>query len=105
LDEAFGKWWPDLEQKVEAISSAVQQPSGPHRSVEDLLEEAVSNTRSILRELQSPTLPPPWQRLALTNPEVVHTVEALLRRPTPQGQGLGQGLLDEYGGLTVPKSE
>jgi TIR domain len=91
LDEAFDKWWPDLEQKVEAISSAAQQPSGPHRSVEDLLEEAVSNTRTILRELQGL---PPWQRFPLTNPEVAATVSNLLRRtsntPTPS-----QGILGE----------
>ena len=32
LDETFDKWWPDLEQKVQAISSAAQPPSKPQRS-------------------------------------------------------------------------
>jgi hypothetical protein len=52
LDASFNKWWSDLEQAVQAISSTAQQPtSRPHRSAEDLLEEVVSNTRTILREL------------------------------------------------------
>lgn len=99
LDEQFDKWWPDLEEKVEAIMST-QPQTEPQREERDLLEEAVSNTRTILRELQLQTTPPPWLRL---NPEAVRTVEALLRRPTPQG--LGQVPSDVYGGLTVPKSE
>src|SRR5215467_8993753 len=39
LDAAFDKWWPDLEQKVEDISSAAPLPSGPYRSPDDLLRE------------------------------------------------------------------
>src|SRR5260370_39847779 len=37
LDDAFDMWWLRLEEKIEAVSSAAQQPSGPHRSLEDLL--------------------------------------------------------------------
>jgi hypothetical protein len=49
LDEAFNKWWDDLEEKVQAILST-QPPTEPQRSAGDLLEEAVSNTRAILSE-------------------------------------------------------
>src|SRR6516225_461361 len=85
LGEAFDMWWPRLEQKVTAITSAAPLPSGPHRSERDLLEEIVENTRNLIRELQ-PLLP--WQRFAQINPENVAMVAALLRRgsnATPQG--------------------
>lgn len=52
LDEAFNMWWTELETRVEAISTTAQPPSGPRRTPEDLLEEVVSNTRAILRELE-----------------------------------------------------
>jgi hypothetical protein len=101
LNEAFDKWWPDLEQKVKAISSAAQQPSKPRRSDRELLEEAVSNTRTLLREFQSL---PPWQRFAI-NPEVQATVEALRAR-TPQGTPRGLlDMLDMAPPGTVAKSE
>jgi hypothetical protein len=77
LDAAFNMWWPELEKKVEAISSAALLPSGPHRQDRELLEEIVENTRNLIRELQ-PLLP--WQRFAQINPENVATVAALLRR-------------------------
>src|SRR5262245_26261615 len=59
LNAAFNMWWPELEKKVGAILSAEQPPEGPHRSERDLLEEAVTNTRTLLREFQAI---PPWQR-------------------------------------------
>jgi hypothetical protein len=52
LDEAFDKWWPDLEQKVKSIPSTAQQPSRPHRSPDDLLRENLELTRSLLLEQQ-----------------------------------------------------
>jgi hypothetical protein len=85
LDAAFNMWWPELEKKVKAISSAALPPSRPHRQDRELLEEIVENTRNLIRELQ-PLLP--WQRFAQINPENVATVQALLRRDsnaTPQG--------------------
>jgi hypothetical protein len=80
LDEAFNKWWDDLEEKVQAILST-QPPTEPQRSAEDLLEEAVSNTRAILRELQAPR---PLQVFAPTR-EMEAFVRALMK-PQP---GLG----------------
>jgi hypothetical protein len=82
LDEAFNKWWDDLEEKVQAILST-QPPTEPQRSAEDLLEEAVSNTRAILRELQAPR---PLQVFA-PNREM----EAFVRALMPQ-RGLGAAL-------------
>jgi TIR domain len=52
LNAAFDVWWDKLEERVEAISSAAQPPTGPQRSERELLEEAVSNTRTLLRGLQ-----------------------------------------------------
>jgi hypothetical protein len=72
LNEAFDKWWPDLEQKVADISSAAQPPSEPQRNERDLLEEAVENTRTLIRELQGL---PPWQR----HPQIEGIVRALQR--------------------------
>jgi hypothetical protein len=85
LDVAFEKWWPDLEEKVQAISSAAQPPTRAHRSERDLLEEVVENTRTLVRELQAL---PPWQRFAI-DPQVEATVQALLR-----GHKRVPGLLD-----------
>jgi hypothetical protein len=102
LDLAFDKWWPDLEEKVDAIPSAAQPPtSEPLRSRDNLLEEAVENTRAILREFEKLL---PWER-ALTDVEAV--VRALNR-----GEAKLQGGLVEIrdrpsaptGGLTA-KSE
>ena len=109
LDAAFNMWWPELEKKVEAISSTALLPSGPHRQDRELLEEIVENTRNLIRELQ-PLLP--WQRFAQINPENVATVAALLRRDSNMpGGGIlyeadkpttGGGIL---GGTTTSKSE
>jgi len=52
LDAAFDKWWPDLEQKVAAISSAAPLLSGPHRLTDDLLRENLELTRSLVSEHQ-----------------------------------------------------
>jgi hypothetical protein len=99
LEEAFSMWWPRLEQKVQAISSASQPPSRPQRSQMDLLQEVVENTRTLIRELQAL---PPWQRFAppwgalapgSLPPDVEATLQAL-RRQRPLGGGLGGGLLD-----------
>jgi hypothetical protein len=76
----------NLEQKVQTISAA-QLTSEPHRSEEDLLEEAVSNTRAILRELQTPR---PLQVFA-PNREIEAFAKALMR---PQ-RGLGAALVGD----------
>jgi hypothetical protein len=52
LDTAFHKWWPDLVQKVKAISSTDLQPSRPHRSPDDLLRENLELTRTLVTEHQ-----------------------------------------------------
>jgi hypothetical protein len=83
LNEAFDKWWPDLEQKVEAISSAAQPSSEPQRTQRDLLEEAVENTRTLIRELQGL---PPWQR----HPQIVRALQR-----SAETWPAAQGLLDE----------
>src|SRR5262249_4619623 len=93
LDAAFNMWWPELEKKITAILSAEQPPEGPHRSERDLLEEAVTNTRTLLREFQAI---PPWQRFPMAPPEVAATVEAL--RKTGD---ISQVLLGGLGGLTA----
>jgi TIR domain len=80
LDASFNKWWSDLEQAVRAISAA-QPPTEPQRSIEDLLEEAVSNTRAIFRQLQAPR---PLQVFA-PNREMEAYLKALMK-PQP---GLG----------------
>jgi len=94
LDAAFNMWWPELERNVEAILSAAEPPEEPHRSERDLLEEAVTNTRTLLREFQA--LPPPWQSFMM--PEIRSAAEEL--RSQQRSSGLGAIL----GGLT-PKSE
>jgi len=105
LDEQFDKWWPDLEQKVEAIMST-QPQTEPQRTERDLLEEAVSNTRTILREVQIQTIPAAMVR----HPEVVRTIRSLLQ-PTisnkTASQLLGEGILGDQVvmGGTVAKSE
>jgi hypothetical protein len=97
--DVFDTWWPKLEEKIEVILSSQPPSPAPRRQDRDLLEEAVSNTRAILREL---TLPP-WQRTTTLNPEVLATLGTLLRptKPTPQAKGL----LDLYDDGTVAKSE
>jgi len=45
-------WWPELEKKVQAISSTVQPPSEPHRKDSDLLRENLELTRSLVIEHQ-----------------------------------------------------
>jgi hypothetical protein len=94
LEEQFDMWWPRLEEKVQAISAA-QPPTEPKRSERDLLEEAVSNTRTLIRELQAPR---PLQVFA-PNREMEAFVRALSR-----GQPQREGLLDLWDG-TVAKSE
>jgi TIR domain len=82
LDEQFDKWWPDLEQKVEAIMST-QPQTKPQRTERDLLEEVVSNTRTILRELQGPRL------IFAPNREVEAFARALLQpQPTIPARGM-----------------
>jgi hypothetical protein len=101
LNTAFNMWWPELEKKVAAISSAIQPPSGPVRSERDLLEEAVSNTRTLLREFQGPE--PPWRGIAFS-PQIV---EALLRGSSEK-RADAKDKVEFKGGLgdlTVAKSE
>ena len=92
LDEAFNKWWDDLEEKVQAILST-QPPSEPHRSGEDLLEEAVSNTRAILRELQAPR---PLQVFA-PNREMEAYVRALMKPHGDKAKAEEEAFLAGYG--------
>jgi hypothetical protein len=104
LDETFDKWWPDLEKKVQDISSAQPTTAVTHRKPEELLEEAVENTRTLLRMFQSL---PPWQRFTMS-PQVEAAYQGLLRGHTPL-----RGILDlnepPPGGVpsdgTVAKSE
>src|SRR5262249_47054676 len=82
LDAAFNMWWPELEKKVAAISSAVQ-PSVPRRKDSDLLRENLELTRSLVTEHQKlvqmlPTLL--LQRLPMvTSPDLDEWVRALRR--------------------------
>jgi hypothetical protein len=82
LDEAFNMWWPKLKEKVEAISST-QPPTEQHRSERDLLEEAVSNTRTLLREFQAQR---PRQIFA-PNREIEAFARELLQREPALSQG------------------
>jgi TIR domain len=94
LDAAFDMWWPDLEKKVAAISSAAQLPTEPRRSERDLLEEVVSNTRSLIRELQAL---PPWQRFTPpTNPVFTPPTTIVESRGTATARGI---LYDRADGL------
>jgi hypothetical protein len=85
LDEAFNMWWPRLEERVQAISSAGQPSSGPQRSERDLLEEAVSNTRTLLREFQ---MLPSWQRFTMS-PQMQAIKNSLRGQKSP-----ARGILD-----------
>jgi hypothetical protein len=85
LDETFDMWWPALEKKVEAIPATAQPPSGPHRTDRDLLEEVVTNTRTLVRELQAL---PPWQRFTMS-PQTEAMYLALTRGLPP-----AKGILD-----------
>jgi hypothetical protein len=103
LDNAFNMWWPKLEEKVQAISSAAQPSSKPQRSERDLLEEAVFNTRTLLREFQ---MLPPWQRFQMS-PQM-EAIKAAIR-----GQSPARGILalddepppEQASDGTVPKPE
>jgi len=101
LNAAFNMWWPELERKVEAISSAVQPPSGPVRDERDLLEEAVSNTRTLLREFQAQA---PWRDIAFSPSPTQAMVEALFRGSGEQ-RADAKRLIDLWDGSTVAKSE
>jgi hypothetical protein len=105
LDVAFEKWWPDLEQKVQAISSAQPTTAVTHRNAEDLLEEVVENTRAIIRELQAL---PPWQRFSMS-PQMEAMYQALLREQQPLRRILELPDEPPPGGIpsdgTVAKSE
>jgi hypothetical protein len=85
--DVFDTWWPKLEDKVQEILSSQPPSPAPRRQDRDLLEGAVSNTRTILRELQGP---PPWKRTALT-PEMAHMVKALLGPEKPTGDQVVMG--------------
>jgi hypothetical protein len=104
LDEAFNKWWPHLERKVEAISSAAPLPSGPHRQDRELLEEIVENIRSLIRGLT----PLPWLRFPppVHDPEMDAFIQAERRRDNPFARVMAEtppgGIL---GGTTTSKSE
>jgi hypothetical protein len=90
LDAAFKMWWPELEEKVQAISSAAQPTTAvTHRKAEVLLEEVVENTRAIIRELQ---VLPPWQPFARMSPEVEAHYLALVRGQKQGPRGLAGGL-------------
>ena len=65
----------------------------------DLLEEAITNTRAILREFQAL---PHWQRFSTLTPEVAAMAEALRKTGEPPQVLLGG--LSGLGGLTA-KSE
>lgn len=92
VDEAFNKWWPDLEQKVQAILAAARLPSVPARTDRDLLEDAVENTRAILREFEKlPVLGPP-----MSIPTEIY--DAATQRRYGVG-GFGEG---SYGGQKAP---
>lgn len=82
LDETFDMWWPRLEEKVEDISYT-QRPTEPHRSERNLLEEAVSNTRTLLREFQAQR---PRQIFA-PNREIEAFARELLQREPALSQG------------------
>lgn len=57
LDTVFDKWWPDLQAKVEAISSSVAEPTEPVRSERELIEEILTLTRSNARMDSRPSIP------------------------------------------------
>jgi hypothetical protein len=78
LEEAFSMWWPELEKKVAAISSAVQLPSEPHRKDSDLLRENLELTRSLVTEHQRLIEALRPFHGTFTDPQSV--VRALLRR-------------------------
>lgn len=46
LDTVFDKWWPDLQEKVDAISKTVLEPKEPVRNDRELIEEILILTRA-----------------------------------------------------------
>lgn len=47
----FDKWWPDLENKIKGINIPSKQTS-PSKTISEISEEVLLNTRSILMELR-----------------------------------------------------
>ncbi len=52
LDNAFERWWPDLNEKFEGISK-VSTKLAPKRSDRELVEEILEGVRSLLRQTAS----------------------------------------------------
>lgn len=49
LDVVFDKWWPELQDKVDAILSITEEPKEPVRSERELIEEILTLTRENAR--------------------------------------------------------
>ncbi len=57
LEKSFSRWWPDLDEILSDLpegSQAVQR-----RGVPEMLQEVLELSRSISRQLSSPSMPPP----------------------------------------------
>lgn len=50
LDKTFEKWWPDLEEKLEAASKAVEAVA-PKRSSDEMLAEILELTRAMTPQI------------------------------------------------------
>jgi hypothetical protein len=55
LGQTFEKWWPDLEERLEAIPAATDVP--PPRSDRDILEEVLGLSRQALQSGRGTDLP------------------------------------------------
>jgi hypothetical protein len=55
LESAFNKWWPELEQNIQAVLNEEQQSNEPIRSERDLLEEILELSRSAAKRILRPS--------------------------------------------------
>ena len=128
LDSVFEKWWPDLEEKIERILTAVSKPEQPIRSNRELLEEILQLNRAAARsQIRSGLSPVAIQEL-LSHYIVLHdrqlattgdhqdTLDYLRKMHKPVGhiikryQGMSEtldDLIDSFGALSysVPENK
>lgn len=87
LENVFDKWWPDLEEKIKAISSRVAESETPVRSDRELIEEILTISRASFRAHSRPTI---------SSQAVKELLEIFIELHDDQANGIGgyQDVLD-----------
>jgi hypothetical protein len=57
VEAAMGKWWPDLDEKLQAALGEEPQAEAEPRRSDDMLKEVLEITRGIQRRIDRPTTP------------------------------------------------